>query len=143
MTQSVPDKISPADLQELAEKAQKEEREEAKKEEKEEGVHGKKKLTDDQVITLANKYLDKMYDKLGGDPIVHKVAAMQVIHNLMRWHVHMSEAEAEDGSDGSAAAWAADAGRLKCALDIMRSVGLSSQDFTYRHDEDFKIFPDS
>ena len=140
MTNSVPDGVSTSDLEDFAKQAKakaKAEKKAAKKAEK--GPYDG--LSDDAVITLANKALDKVYAKCS-DPISHKVIAMQVIHNLMRWHARMSESEAEKGDHKSSAAWACDAGRLKVALDTMRAVGLHSDDFTYRADEDFKIFPE-
>ena len=135
MTKSVPDSISADLLKDLAEKAKEKEVEEKK----EEGPHGG--LTDDQVIDLANKKLDELYDECSS-PMVHKVAAMQVIHNLMRWHMNMSDSQAEDGEQRSARAWAADAGRLKVALDALRSISLYPEDFTWRPDEAFHLFPE-
>ena len=143
MTQSVPDGVSTADLEDFAKKAKKSEKKAAKQAKKEakkamKGDHDG--LTADQVIDTANKMLDKLYDKCGS-PIIHKVAAMQVIHNLMRWHVNMAESCAESGEPKQAAAWAADAGRLKVALDTMRAVGINSDDFTFRPDNEFRLFP--
>ena len=140
MTQSVPDGVSTSDLEGFAKKAKAKAKadKKAKKAAKKGPYDG---LNDDAVIELANKMLDKLYDKCK-DPISHKVVAMQVIHNLMRWHANMSDSEGEKGDHRSSLAWAADAGKLKAALDIMRSVSLHSDDFTYRHDEEFKLHPD-
>ena len=52
----------------------------------------------------------------------------------------MAHSEAEGGDVNSSLAWAADAGRLKAALDIMRSISLMPDDFTYRPDDEFGIF---
>ena len=139
MTKSVPDSISADLLKDLAEKAKVKEIEEKIEQKKEEGPHGG--LTDDQVMDLANKKLDELYEECSS-PLVHKVAAMQVIHNLMRWHMNMSDSQAEDGEFRSARAWAADAGRLKVALDALRSISLYPEDFTWRADEGFPLFPE-
>jgi len=133
MTQSAPNSISYSDLERLAGNAQQED----KIDEAFAGPHDG--LTDEQVMRMSCNMLDDLYEACGS-PIIHKVAAMQCIHNLMVWHINMANSQAEAGDQRSAFAWASDAGRLKDVLDLLRNVSIYPDDFTHRPDEAFSPF---
>ena len=142
MTQSVPDRISPKDLESLrkianvkeekARQQQIQEQHDTEVNEEDERVHDGK--THQEVIDLAQKHMDAMYEECKS-PMVHKVMSMMIIHRLMLWHGGNAKSQIENGQIDSGCAWAHDAGKFRAALDTLRQISICEDDFTWRPDD--------
>ena len=137
MTQSVPDRISAGDLESLRKiasvKEEKAVRDAAVNEECEEDERVHDGKTHQEVIDIAQKHMDEMYDECKS-PMVHKVMAMMIIHRMMQWHAGNARSQIEKDLDESALAWASDAGKFRAALDTLRQISICEDDFTWRPD---------
>ena len=88
-----------------------------------------KDLTPEQMEELAEEALMFASSKCD-DPLVHKVIAMRVIHNMVQWHIHVAEKQYADGNNQSGAAWMRDAGKFQAAMNILATVTVGPEDFT-------------
>jgi len=133
----IPSEISAAGLEFYANQAKAREEEAARDAEvneecdEDERVHDGK--THQEVIDIAQKHMDSMYEECKS-PMVHKVMAMMIVHRLMKWHVDNSRDQAKNDRTESSLAWAADAGKFRAALDTLRQISICEDDFSYRPD---------
>ena len=88
-----------------------------------------KELTPEQMEALAEEVLEYAYSKCT-DPLVHKVVAMRVIHNMVEWHMQVAAKQYEDGNEQSGAAWMRDAGKFQAVMNILATVTVGPEDFT-------------
>ena len=123
MTSSVPDSFSMDELSNMLENAPQEEELHAAAE------NSDKELTPEQIEDIAQEALDFASSKCD-DPLVHKVIAMKVIHNMIQWHKHVSEKQYAEGHTASGGAWGRDAGKFQAVMDILCNVTVGPDDFT-------------
>ena len=88
-----------------------------------------KDLTPEQMEELAEEVLEYAYSKCT-DPLVHKVVAMRVIHNMVQWHMTVAEKQYQEGNDQSGGAWMRDAGKFQAVMNILSTVTVGPEDFT-------------
>ena len=88
-----------------------------------------KGFTPEQIEDIANEALEFASEKCG-DPLVHKVMAMKIIHNMVEWHKAVAQKQHEDGHELSGAAWGRDAGKFQAIMDILCNVTVGPDDFT-------------
>ena len=120
---TTPDGISFSDLQEFIKDAPKET--EVQKEA--ESLYGGK--TAEEMIDIVNRHLDEISKEVN-HPLSHKLAAMEVINNMINWHTTIADKMIEDGEVGSAIAWARDAGKFQSILNILTTIIIGDDDFT-------------
>ena len=121
---TLPNSISTADLQKLADAAK-----EAGSDEqtKEEPLYAG--LTQDEVWDAADAGLTLIQEKCN-HPLGHKVAAVIVMNNMLNWHTTMAQQMMEDGELDPAAGWLKDAGKFQAILNILMTIEVGSDDFT-------------
>jgi hypothetical protein len=85
--------------------------------------------TSDEVSEVVRNGLSAMTDEVN-HPIVHKLAACEIIHSLMEWHTTFAERLIEDGETVAAMGWAKDAGKFQAIMNILTTVGVCDDDFT-------------
>ena len=85
--------------------------------------------TEDQVLKVVHDKLSEMTDEIN-HPIVHKLAACEIIHSLMEWHTNAAKSVVEDGQTTTAIGWAKDAGKLQAIMNILTTVSVCDDDFT-------------
>ena len=85
--------------------------------------------TADQVSEVVRDKLTEMADEIN-HPIVHKLAACEIIHSLMKWHTEAAERLVEDGQTTTAIGWAKDAGKFQAIMNILTTVSVCDDDFT-------------
>ena len=124
---TTPEGISTADLADLLKDAPKD-----KDNVKEEGPFNG--FTGSQVIAAAEKAMDDLYDEIG-HPMVHKALALLIINNLTSWHKSTAATSFQD-DQGSCLGWAEDVGKLKVSYEALRTVQITSDDFTCPEMED-------
>ena len=100
------------------------------------GGHSKEAL-----IALVEEHKDEMLEKVR-DPMAHKLLALMIMQHFIDWHREIAKSHIEEGhSSGTIAqmgcglGWAEDYGKLKCAYEIFRRVGLGKNDFTCGDDD--------
>jgi hypothetical protein len=127
MTQSVPDSFSMDELSNMLENAPQEEELHAAAE------NSDKELTPEQIDDIADEALEFASSKCD-DPLVHKVIAMKVIHNMIMWHKTVSSKQYDEGNELSGGAWGRDAGKFQAVMDILCNVTVGPDDFTCTHE---------
>ena len=120
---TLPNSISTADLQKLADAA----KEAGSDEEKEEKTYSG--LTFDEVWDVADEGLTHIQEKCA-HPLGHKVAAIIVMGNMLNWHTKMAEQMMEDGEFGPAAGWLKDAGKFQAIMNILQTIEIGDDDPT-------------
>lgn len=85
--------------------------------------------TADEVSEVVKDKLSDMTDEIN-HPIVHKLAACEIIHSLMEWHTKAAERLAESNDTGVAIGWAKDAGKLQAVMNILTTISVCDDDFT-------------
>ena len=85
--------------------------------------------TADEVSEVVKNKLNEMTDEIN-HPIVHKLAACEIIHSLMQWHTKASERLAESNDTVIAIGWAKDAGKLQAIMNILTTISVCDDDFT-------------
>ena len=120
---TLPNSISTADLQKLADAAKEAGTDEETSEELYSG------LTFDQVYDLADEGLTLIAEKCS-HPLGHKVAAIIVMSNMLNWHTKMAEQLMEDGEFEPAAGWMKDAGKFQAIMNILQTIQIGENDPT-------------
>ena len=120
---TAPDSISFEDLADFMMDAQKED------EMLDKEAHLFDGRTSDEVSEIVKDKLSEMSDSVN-HPIVHKLAACEIIHSLMTWHNIASERLTEDGAHEAAKGWARDAGKFQAIMNILVSIQVCDDDFT-------------
>ena len=120
---ATPDSISFEDLADLMIDAKKE----VEPVDKEAGPYDGR--TADEVSEVVKDKLSDMTDEIN-HPIVHKLAACEIIHSLMQWHTKAAERLAESDDTVVAIGWAKDAGKLQAIMNILTTISVSDDDFT-------------
>ena len=123
MTQSVPDSFNLDELSAMLENAPQEEESTLL-------LITLIKSTPEQIDDIADEALEFASSKCD-DPLVHKVIAMKVIHNMIMWHKTVSSKQYDEGNELSGAAWGRDAGKFQAVMDILCNVTVGPDDFTY------------
>ena len=85
--------------------------------------------TSDEVSEIVKDKLSEM-SSLVNHPIVHKLAACEIIHNLMTWHTNAAEHLIEDGETQAAIGWSKDAGKFQAIMNILTTLQVCDEDFT-------------
>ena len=116
----IPDSISFGDLEKLASEAPKEPTKKA-------GPYAG--YTEEGLCDLVNDKLQELQD-LCPHPLSHKLAMMQIIDNMLEWHIQAASAQAEDGEMQSAANWMRDAGKFQALHNILQTISVCQDDFT-------------
>ena len=81
-------------------------------------------LTKGQLFDLADEVLKASMDKCG-DPMIHKIIALDILSKMIEWHTAMGEEE----SGKANVAWLRDAGKLQAAMQLLHSVSFGPEDF--------------
>ena len=123
----IPESISLETLAALQAEAPKEQEPEAPK--KGDGPYDG--LTKGQLFDLADEVLKASIQKCG-DPMIHKIIALDILSKMIEWHTHMGSEE----SGKSAVAWLRDAGKLQAAMQILHSVSFGPDDFCALESDD-------
>jgi len=121
---TTPDGISFADLQSHLKDAPKEE--EVQKEA--EALYDGK--TGDELIEIVNRHLTEITEEVN-HPLSHKLAAMEICNNMIDWHTTIANKMIDDGETASAIAWARDAGKFQAIMNILVTIAIGNDDFTY------------
>ena len=121
---TLPNSISTADLQKLADAAK-----EAGSDEETEEEKTYSGLTFDEVWDVADEGLTHIQEKCA-HPLGHKVAAIIVMGNMLNWHTKMAEQMMEDGEFGPAAGWLKDAGKFQSIMNILQTIEIGDDDPT-------------
>ena len=124
---TLPNSISTADLQKLADAAKASDPEVRTDDEVETPLFGG--LTEEEVWNIADEGLTLIQEKCN-HPIGHKVAALIVINNMINWHNKMAEGMMEDGEFAPAAGWLKDAGKFQAIMNILTTIEVGDDDFT-------------
>ena len=122
MTSSIPDSFSMDELSNMLETAPQEEDLHAENSNKQE-------FTPERIEDLANEALDLAASKCD-DPLVHKIIAMKVMHNMIQWHRHVALRQLDEGNQASMGAWMRDAGKFQAIMDILCSIAIGPEDYT-------------
>ena len=115
----IPDSISFGELEKLAA--------DAPKEPKKEGPYAG--YDREGLCDLVNDKLQELQDACP-HPIAHKLAMLQVIDNMLDWHIQAAEAQAEAGDIDSAGCWMRDAGKWQAIHNIVATISVGKDDFT-------------
>ena len=127
---TTPDGISFSDLQDFIKDAPKEN--DVQKEA--EALYGGK--TADELNEIVLRHLNEISEEVN-HPLSHKLAAMEIINNMISWHTTVAEKMIEEGEIASAMCWARDAGKFQSCMNILTTVGVGNDDFTcIRNQED-------
>ncbi len=116
-TPNIPNSISFAALQKLAESAP---------EQNEIKTWGGK--TQDEVMEIANRHVKESMNECE-DPQVHKTMILMMLKALIDWHRYCAQEGLEKGSVEEAALLIEDAGELRAAAKIIRNMEVSAYDF--------------
>ena len=116
----LPDSISYADLQKLANTAK-------EAEAKEKPLYSG--LTEEEVWEAASEGLTLISEKCS-HPIGHKVSMLIVLNNMVDWHKSIAEQLQKDGEYDAAMAWSRDAGKFQAIMNIMMTIEIGDDDFT-------------
>ena len=127
MTSSIPDSFNLDELSAMLENAPQEEDLHAAAD------NSNKELTPEQIEDIAHEALEFASSKCD-NPLIHKVIAMQVIHNMIQWHKTVSEKQYAEGNTASGGAWGRDAGKFQAVMDILCNVTVGPDDFTCNHE---------
>ena len=85
---------------------------------------------------IVQRHLTEISEEVN-HPLSHKLAAMEIINNMITWHTTVAEKMIEDGEIASAMCWARDAGKFQSCMNILSTVGVGNDDFTcIRNQED-------
>ena len=85
--------------------------------------------TADEVSEVVKDKLSDMTDEIN-HPIVHKLAACEIIHSLMEWHTKAAERLVGDNETVAAIGWAKDAGKFQAIMNILTTISVCDDDFT-------------
>ena len=118
MTSSIPDSLSSADLEAMLSTARKE--------------YDSDCTDKDYILERADEIIDLMEDMSRG-PILPKIVALQVLHQLMSWHSKTGFERCQRG-DESGIAWLRDAGKLQSAMSDLTECQLGPDDFSCPND---------
>ena len=116
----LPDSISYADLQKLADTAK-------EAEAKEKPLYSG--LTEEEVWEIADEGLT-LISKKCSHPIGHKVATLIVLNNMYDWHKSIADQLQKDGEYDAALAWSRDAGKFQAIMNIIMTIEVGDNDFT-------------
>ena len=67
----------------------------------------------------------------GAAPVAHKVMALMICDRFVQWHSNVAQRLIEEGDLESAISWARDAGKFQAIMDILLSVTVGPDDFTF------------
>jgi hypothetical protein len=84
---------------------------------------------DEKLIDLAAQICDDAAELHNG-PLLHKVIALTIIKRIAHWHQTVGEQRWDEDSE-IASAWIRDSGKLQAAMQILQSVSLGNDDFTF------------
>ena len=121
---TLPNSISTADLQKLADAAK-----EAGSDDETEEEKTYSGLTFDEVWDVADEGLTLIQEKCA-HPLGHKVAAIIVMGNMLNWHTKMAEQMMKDGEFDPAAGWLKDAGKFQAIMNILQTIEIGDDDPT-------------
>jgi len=85
--------------------------------------------TSDEVSEVVKDKLFDMTEEIN-HPIVHKLAACEIIHSLMDWHTKAAERLVDDNETVVAIGWAKDAGKFQAIMNILTTISVCDDDFT-------------
>ena len=86
--------------------------------------------TGDELIEIVNRHLTEITEEVN-HPLSHKLAAMEIMNNMIDWHTNIANKMIEDGETASAIAWARDAGKFQSIMNILVTIAIGNDDFTY------------
>ena len=121
---TLPNSISTADLQKLADAAK-----EAGSNQEAEEEKTYSGLTIDELWDVADEGLTLIQEKCP-HPLGHKVAAIIVMGNMLNWHNKMAEGMMEDSEFKPAASWLKDAGKFQAIMNILQTIEIGDDDPT-------------
>ena len=121
---TLPNSISTADLQMLADAAK-----DAGSDQETEEENTYSGLTFDEVWDVADEGLTLIQEKCA-HPLGHKVAAIIVMGNMLNWHTKMAEQMMEDGEFTPASGWLKDAGKFQAIMNILQTIEIGDDDPT-------------
>ena len=80
-------------------------------------------VTDERVEFAASEGLTHMFE-LCDDPVVHKVAILQIAQNMVLWHSKVGTTNFNNGDEDCGTAWTRDAGKWQAIMDIVMNINL-------------------
>lgn len=121
MSTSVPDGISFADLQKLAEDAP-----------SDSAIVPTKGpfcgLNEEQLKDLIDTWLENMHEA-NGDPMFAKAIVWRIMSNMLEWHTAGGLHQFEGGDPENAKCWLRDAGKFQAILNILQTINVGEHDF--------------
>ena len=82
-------------------------------------------FTEEQIIDMAQACDVALFEECP-HPIAHKVLILEILTKMIHWH----EQTALEKEGVESCGWAADAGKLHAARELIMSISLGDQDFT-------------
>ncbi len=123
---TIPDSISPKDLEALLATAHIDSEDAENDADDTEIVHSSKGSFSAQDISALAEACDQELFSICPNPIAHKVLIIQILEKFVSWHEQT--ALEKGGIEG--ASWAADAGKLHSVLTLFKGISLGADDFT-------------
>lgn len=124
-TPNVPDGLSSADLQSLMEAAQAEP----------EVATDPDAQSEERIIDIAQEAIDYAAERSHG-PVVHKAMLHMIVHRMFEWHTAICKEMIEDGQTPSGIGWARDAGKFQAIMNILDTISVDPNDFTFVNTEE-------
>lgn len=121
MSTSVPDGISFADLQKLAQDAPDDSAIVST-----DGPYDG--LSEDQLKDLVETWLENMHEA-NGHPMFAKAILWRLINNMFQWHTEAGKVQFEQGDTQSGVCWLRDAGKFQSIINILMTINVGDHDF--------------
>ena len=118
---AIPDGISFADLQKLAENAPDDSAIVPTK-----GPYAG--LNEEELKDLVDTWLENMHET-NGHPMFAKAIVWRIISNMIDWHTTAGEHQFEKGDTESAVCWLRDAGKFQSMTNILHTINIGPDDF--------------
>ena len=119
MTSSIPDSFNLDELQALLDTAS-----------------SKNEVSDSDSSSSQDSILDDVESAMAAinhitdQPLVHKLVAIQILHNLFEWHDTVGGNCVSDSNLDQAKSWLKDAGKFQAIMNILQTISVDNDDFT-------------
>jgi hypothetical protein len=89
-------------------------------------------FTQEQVAALCDRLLNEA-DAACPHPVVLKALTMMIMNRMVEWHTRSGAHVGEEskGTDETAVYWLRDAGKFQAVMNILTTISVCDDDFTY------------
>ena len=116
----IPDEISMAQLQQMAEAA-------AESDPTPE-TNDISEMSRERLEEIADKYVGEALNECD-DPVIHKLMMLRILSNMIEWHTRVGNAQFEADENKSGVAWLRDAGKFQAMMTLLCDVNLGPYDY--------------